>query len=299
MNQVTAAIQVSGLTKRYRKTSALSGLDFEIPRGLVTGFLGPNGAGKTTTFRSVLGLTRPDSGAIQVLGLEVPKHLNQITKQVGAIIEEPGLIKAHSGTVNMRIAADTLGFGHERIAELVEFVGLTSDARRKVSEYSKGMRQRLALAAAMIGDPDLLLLDEPLDGLDPAGQHAFRARLKDLTEEGKTVVVSSHDLADIEALADYVVVINRGILVAQGPLETLLDGGRTRVVVDDVERAEVALSRAGIDCVRKDGDLIADVEHGSRVIEVLAAERIFPREVRPERTTLESVFLGMTEELGA
>jgi ABC-2 type transport system ATP-binding protein len=200
MNPPSVAIRVSSLTKKYKKTEALRGLDFEIPSGQVTGFLGPNGAGKTTTFRSLLGLTRPNEGDIEMLGMEVPRRLPEVTKKVGAIVEEPGLIKAHSGRVNLRIAADTLGFGHQRIEEMLDFVGLIDDAGRRASEYSKGMRQRLALAAALLGEPELLLLDEPLDGLDPAGQHAFRARLRSLAAEGKTVVVSSHDLADIEAL---------------------------------------------------------------------------------------------------
>lgn len=292
------AVRVQGLAKRYGKTQALDGLDFEIPAAMVTGFLGPNGAGKTTTFRALLGLTRPDAGDIEVLGMSVPDQLNEITKKVGAIIEEPGLIKAHSGTTNMRIAADTLGFGHERIPGLIDFVGLTADAGRKAEQYSKGMRQRLALAAAMIGDPDLFLLDEPLDGLDPAGQHAFRARLRDLATEGKTVVVSSHDLADIEALADYVVVVNRGRLVTQGPLESLLDGGAIRVLVGDRKAAVSALATAGIEA-RDDGKgLIVQSDDGSEIIRVLATAGIYPNEVKAERTTLETVFLGMTEELG-
>lgn len=299
MNQASPAIRVSGLSKSYRKTQALDGLEFEIPSGMVTGFLGPNGAGKTTTFRSLLGLTRPDAGEIHVLGMAVPEHLNQVVKRVGAIVEEPGLIRAHSGTVNMRIAADTLGFGHERIPELIDFVGLTGDASRKAEQYSKGMRQRLALAAAMIGDPDLFLLDEPLDGLDPAGQRAFRARLRNLAEEGKTVVVSSHDLADIEALADYVIVINRGRLVTQGPLESLLDGGNTRVVVGDTSAARAALSAAEIESIADEVGLLVESEDGSEIIRILSDAGIYPSEVRPERTTLESVFLGMTEEFGS
>lgn len=298
MSQDTAAIRVSGLSKHYGKTQALDDLEFEIPQGKVTGFLGPNGAGKTTTFRSLLGLTRPDGGDIEVLGMSVPAQLNQITKKVGAIVEEPGLIKSHTGTINMKIAADTLGFGHDRIDELIDFVGLTGDAGRKAEQYSKGMRQRLALAAAMIGDPELFLLDEPLDGLDPAGQHAFRARLRNLATEGKTVVVSSHDLADIEALADYVVVVNRGRLVTQGPLESLLDDGVVRVVVDDGPSAMAVLSAAGIESRSDDKGLIVESEDGSSIVEVLARAGIYPSEVRRERTTLETVFLGMTEEFG-
>lgn len=294
-----AAIRVKGLDKAYGETRALQGLEFEIPTGVVAGFLGPNGAGKTTTFRALLGLTRPQSGDVEVLGMTVPSELPEITKRIGAIVEEPGIMKAHSGRINMRVAADTLGFGHDRIDELLDFVGLTADAGRKAEQYSKGMRQRLALAAAMLGDPELLLLDEPLDGLDPAGQHAFRARLRNLAEEGKTVVVSSHDLADIEALADYVVVINRGSLVTQGSLEDLLDGGNTRVVIEDVSAAVAALAAAGIDSRSDEAGILADSRDGSLIVRVLSQAGLYPSEVRPERSTLESVFLGITEELGA
>ena len=296
MNLANPAIRVEGLVKRYRSTTALDGLDCTIPSGAITGLLGPNGAGKTTLFRSLLGLTRTNAGTVHVLDHEIPKQLFEVTKKVGAIIEEPGLIRALTGRVNLQVAADQLGFGHDRIEELLEFVSLQAEAKRKIDEYSKGMRQRLALAAALIGNPQLLLLDEPLDGLDPAGQMAFRARLRELADSGQTVVVSSHDLADIEALADYVVVLNRGKLVTEGPLEEMLSGGATRVVVDRPVEASTALATAGIG-VRDDGGfLVVDDEDGSRVIKVLADAGVYPSEVGPVRATLESVFLGMTGE---
>ena len=296
MNLGNPAIRVEGLVKRYRSTTALDGLDCVIPSGAITGLLGPNGAGKTTLFRSLLGLTRTNAGTVHVLDHQIPHELFEVTKKVGAIIEEPGLIRALTGRVNLQIAADQLGFGHERIDELLEFVSLQADAKRKIDEYSKGMRQRLALAAALIGSPQLLLLDEPLDGLDPAGQMAFRARLRELADSGQTVVVSSHDLADIEALADYVVVLNRGKLVTEGPLEEMLSGGATRVVVDRPVEASTALAAAGIG-VRDDGGfLVVDDENGSRVVKVLTEAGIYPSQVGPARSTLESVFLGMTGE---
>lgn len=293
-----AAIRVSGLYKTYGKTEALRGLDFEIKPGRITGFLGPNGAGKTTTFRALLGLTRPNSGDIEMLGMAVPGNLHQITKKVGVIVEEPGVIKAHSGRVNLEIAADTLGFGHERVDSMLEFVGLSQDAKRKAAEYSKGMRQRLALAAALLGEPELLLLDEPLDGLDPAGQHAFRARLRALADEGRTVVVSSHDLADIEALADDVIVIDHGRLVSQGPLEDLLDGGVIRIVVADAEGALAALQAGGFESRRDDDGLLVESDDGAAIVRLLSQAGIYPSEVRPERRSLESIFLGITGELG-
>jgi len=294
MSMGRPAIRVSDLHKRYGRVHALQGLDFEVPRGQLTGFLGPNGAGKTTTFRAILGLTKPNEGEIEILGLPVPSHLPEIVKKVGVIVEEPGLIKSLNGRTNLAVAADTLGFGHERIADLLDFVGLTADAHRKAGDYSKGMRQRLALAAAMLGDPELLILDEPLDGLDPAGQHAFRARLRDLTAEGRSVVVSSHDLADVEALADYVVVIDRGRLVTEGPLEALLGEGNTRVRAADNDRAAAALIAAGFDVNGDDHGLVVVSSHGAAIVEALARAGIYPDEVRPERSTLESVFLGLT-----
>ena len=296
MNLADPAIKIEGLVKRYKSTTALDGFDCVVPSGAITGLLGPNGAGKTTLFRSLLGLTRTDAGSIVVLGQEIPRGLVEVTKKIGAIIEEPGLIRALTGRVNLQVAADQLGFGHDRIDEMLEFVGLQADAGRKIDEYSKGMRQRLALGAALIGDPQLLLLDEPLDGLDPAGQMAFRARLRDIADSGQTVVVSSHDLADIEALADYVVVLNHGKLVTEGPLEEMLSGGATRVVTDGAAAAMEALSAAGMG-VRQDGSgLMVEENDGSRVVRVLAAAGIYPKEVRPARSTLESVFLGMTGE---
>lgn len=294
MTTGSPAIRVSGLHKRYGRTHALRGLDFEIPPAQLTGFLGPNGAGKTTTFRALLGLTRPDDGDIEMLGMPVPSALPEIVKRVGVIVEEPGLIKSLNGRINLAVAADTLGFGHDRIDEMLDFVGLTSDAGRRVDGYSKGMRQRLALAAALLGNPDLLILDEPLDGLDPAGQHAFRARLRDLAAEGKTVMVSSHDLADVEALADYVVVIDQGELVTQGPLDSLLGGGNTRVRVAALDRAVPALEAAGFEVDRDDGGVVVRSPDGAAIVKALADAGVYPDEVRPERSTLESVFLGLT-----
>lgn len=289
------AVKVRGLVKDYGKIRALDGLDFEIEAGKLTGFLGPNGAGKTTTFRALLGLTRPNEGEMTVLGRSIPDELPELVKEVGAIVEEPGLIKSITGRRNLRVAADTLGKGHDRIDELLEFVELVSDADRNVDQYSKGMRQRLALAAALLGSPRILFLDEPLDGLDPAGQHAFRARLRQLTSTGTTVVVSSHDLADVEALADNIVVIDRGKLVAQGPLESLLTGTATRVEGVDTAGAARVLREAGYEVTEGEMSLVVSGSDGSGIIRALSAQGIHPSEVKSARDTLESVFLGMTE----
>jgi ABC-2 type transport system ATP-binding protein len=288
------AIEVSGLVKDYGKIRALDGLDFTVETGKLTGFLGPNGAGKTTTFRALLGLTKPTDGHIELLGYPIPRDLSTVVKKVGAIVEEPGLIKSITGRRNLRVAADTLGFGHERIDEFLDFVELTADANRNVDQYSKGMRQRLALAAALLSSPEILFLDEPLDGLDPAGQHAFKTRLRQLAEGGTTVMVSSHDLADVEALADNVVVIDKGKLVAQGPLESLLKESRIRVEgVPGAEGLRV-LQAAGFEVEPRDDALLVTAADGSEIIRALAAASMYPTEVRAARDSLESVFLGMT-----
>jgi ABC-2 type transport system ATP-binding protein len=289
------AIKVSGLVKDYGRIRALDGLDFEIEAGKLTGFLGPNGAGKTTTFRALLGLTRPNEGEMTVLGRSIPKELPELVKELGAIVEEPGLIKSITGRRNLRVAADTLGKGHDRIDELLEFVELVTDANRNVDQYSKGMRQRLALAAALLGSPRILFLDEPLDGLDPAGQHAFRARLRQLAATGTTVVVSSHDLADVEALADNVVVIDKGKLIAQGPLESLLSGTATRVEGVETVTASRVLREAGYEVTEGEMSLVVSGNDGSGIIRALSLQGIYPSEVKSARDTLESVFLGMTE----
>lgn len=291
-NQV--AIEVKGLVKEYGKIRALDGLDFTVEAGKLTGFLGPNGAGKTTTFRALLGLTKPNEGSIRVLGHEVPHDLKVMVKDVGAIVEEPGLIKSITGLRNLRVAADTLGSGHERIEELLEFVELSADAKRNVDQYSKGMRQRLALAAALLASPKILFLDEPLDGLDPGGQHAFKARLRQLATSGTTVLVSSHDLADVEELADNVVVINKGKLVAEGPLESLLKESVVRVEGVPIDLGTRILQSVGVDVEVRDDALLVSGADGAAIIQALAAESIYPSEVRATRDSLESVFLGMT-----
>ncbi len=288
------AIEVKGLVKDYGKIRALDGLDFTVEVGKLTGFLGPNGAGKTTTFRSLLGLTRPTEGTITILGKPVPRDLPTVVKQVGAIVEEPGLIKSITGRRNLRVAADTLGFGHERIDELLEFVELTGDQGRNVDQYSKGMRQRLALAAALLASPKILFLDEPLDGLDPGGQHAFKARLRQLAAAGTTVMVSSHDLSDVEELADNVIVIDKGKLIVQGPLESLLQESRIRVEGVDMSRGSQILRAAGFEVEIRDNSLLVAAADGSGIIEALAREGVYPTEVHAARDSLESVFLGMT-----
>lgn len=291
------AVVVEGLRKTYKKTVALDGLSFRVPPGQITGFLGPNGAGKTTTFRSLLGLIRPDAGRMEVLGLKVEQDISQIVRRLGAIVEEPGLIKGLNGRDNLRVAAHTLGKGHERIEELLAFVGLADDAGRRIDGYSKGMRQRLALAGALLGDPELLFLDEPLDGLDPSGQAQIKNSLRQLAAAGKTVVVASHNLADVEAMADNVIVINHGKLVTEGNLSDLLGAYQTgfRVLVTDPAGAVDALTRAGLEASIEDGAILVEAEIGSDVSRALAQEGFYPSELIRRGGRLEELFLRLTE----
>jgi ABC-2 type transport system ATP-binding protein len=295
---MSAAVVVKGLRKSYGSTVALDGLDLEIASGSLTGFLGPNGAGKTTTFRALLGLTSPDSGSMEVLGMRVGPQTEDIVRRVGAIVDEPGLIRGLNGRDNLMVAAHTLGRGHERIDSLLSFVGLSDSAHRRIDGYSKGMRQRLALAAALLGEPDLLFLDEPLDGLDPAGQAQMKQQLRELTAAGKTVVVSSHNLADVEALADYVIVINHGKLVRSAPLAELLDSrkGGYRVSVDDPMGAATALRAAGLATSLDDGQLRVDSDDGRIIARILAQAGIYPSELIREAARLEQIFLELTGE---
>lgn len=292
------AIVVEGLRKRYGKTVALDGLSFVVPSGKVTGFLGPNGAGKTTTFRSILGLTRPDAGSMEVLGMSVAADLPRIVKRLGVIVEEPGLIKGLSGRNNLRVAARTLGKGKERIDELLRFVGLEADARRRIDGYSKGMRQRLALAAALLGDPTLLILDEPLDGLDPAGQAQIKTSLRRIAAEGRTVVVSSHNLADVEAMADYVLMINHGKLLTSGALDELLGSFRSgySVEIEAPESAVHVLGAAGITAEIADGRVVVSSYDGPAISRALADAGMYPSELSRRTGRLEELFLKLTAD---
>lgn len=294
------AITVDGLVKRYGQTLALDRLSFAIGAGRLTGFLGPNGAGKTTTFRLLLGLTRPDAGAMEVLGMRVGPDTARIVKRVGAIVEEPGLHKTLSAIDNLKVAALTLGVDGKDIPELLRFVALDDVAHRRVEGYSKGMRQRLALAVAMLGDPEVLVLDEPLDGLDPAGQATLKAKLRSLVEDqAKTVVVSSHDLTDVEQLADDVVVIDRGRLVTAGTLEEVMgNGGRHRLRIADPGAAVAVLRAAGYPAELVGEEIAVTGDDPADISRRLAEAGMYPSMLAPERISLEQVFLDLTSEGG-
>ncbi len=248
------ALAVHGLTKSYGATPALQGLDLAVPAGVVYGFLGPNGAGKTTTIRCLTGLIRPDGGSMELLGDPFTWRDRHRLEQIGSLVEAPAFYPYLSGRDNLRVIAATgAPPAAGRIDELLDLVGLSERAADRVGGYSTGMRQRLGIASALLSDPRLLILDEPANGMDPAGIVAMRATLRYLAGQGKTVFVSSHILPEVQQLADVVGIVDHGRLVRQGPLDELLRQTghvRVRVVAADRAAARVQLERlAGADAV--------------------------------------------------
>jgi ABC-2 type transport system ATP-binding protein len=219
-------LEVSSLTKRYGEVTAVDDLTFSLPPGTVTGFLGPNGAGKTTTLRLVLGLAEPTSGEALVFGKPY-RELDDPAGRVGAVLESSDLHPGRSGRDHLRALALAAEVPSSRVDEVLSVVELETAARRRVKTYSLGMRQRLALGGALLGDPKLLILDEPANGLDPAGVHWLRTYMRRFAEQGGTVLVASHMLAEAAQTVDRVVIIDRGRLVATGRLDELAEGGQT------------------------------------------------------------------------
>jgi ABC-2 type transport system ATP-binding protein len=216
-----AVIEVSGLTKRFGSVLAVDDLSFQVQRATVVGFLGPNGAGKTTTLRMLLGLVQPSAGTATVDGLAY-KELAVPPTKIGAALEASSCYPGRTARNHLRVQAMSCGGTSARVDEVLDLVGLTDAADRRVGGYSLGMRQRLGLAAALVGDPEVLILDEPANGLDPEGVHWLRGMLRSFAEEGRTVLVSSHLLAEVAQTVDSVVILDRGRLVTQSSLDELL-----------------------------------------------------------------------------
>jgi ABC-2 type transport system ATP-binding protein len=219
------AVEVHGLTKRFGSRTAVDQVDLLVPRGSAFGYLGPNGAGKTTLIRTLLGLTKADSGAMSLLGIPVPAQRSRALARVGAIVDEPRFHSHLTGRQNLSIlAAARGGDAAKQIGPALDRTRLTQRADDKVGAYSMGMRQRLGLAACLLADPQLLILDEPMNGLDPAGIHEMRDMLRSLTDEGRTVVLSSHLLDEVERTCDQVAIVDQGKVIRQGPIEELTEG---------------------------------------------------------------------------
>jgi ABC-2 type transport system ATP-binding protein len=304
------AVETHGLTKRFGSNVAVNGVELRVPRGSAFGYLGPNGAGKTTLIRTLLGLTRANGGTTSLLGIPVPAERSKALAGVGAIVDEPRFHPHLTGRDNLRLlAAARGGDAAERIAPSLERVGLTERADDKVARYSMGMRQRLGVASCLLGDPKLLILDEPMNGLDPAGMHEMRAMIISLADEGRTVMLSSHLLDEVERTCDAVAIVDRGRVIRQGPIDELTRGaGAGSVQVDCADPAQAArlIDEAGIAAgtsltdagltvalpAAASRELVADINRR------LVGAGISVYGLQETRASLEDWFLSVTTRLG-
>jgi ABC-2 type transport system ATP-binding protein len=297
-------VETERLTKRFGARVAVDAVDLHIPRGSAFGYLGPNGAGKTTLIRMLLGLTSATSGSMRLLGRPVPKERADALARVGAIVEEPRFHPFLSGRENLEIIAaarDAAAFA--RIEGALERVGLGARADERVKKYSLGMRQRLGVARALLGDPELLILDEPTNGLDPAGILEFRNLVRRLVGEGRTVVLSSHLLDEVEKICDEVAIVDRGSVVWQGRIDAIRGGGRATLLVevDDIPAALGLLGEHAVEAT-EDGLRVAlpaddAARLGAEINRTLVAAGLAVRRLEPSRASLEERFLEITSRL--
>ncbi len=299
-NAQNLAISASDLSKSYGERKALAHANFEVPRGSICGFVGPNGSGKTTTIRMLLGLIQPTGGSATVLGEKISEPEKYLSR-VGALIEGPAFYPALSGAENLRVLAELGGFPKERVNILLEKVGLADRGASKFKTYSLGMKQRLGIAAALLPDPDLLILDEPTNGLDPSGIQEVRELIRDLAREGKTVFVSSHILSELEMICEYVVMLRLGEVLYAGRTDALLSKQSPMIMatpeyeVDLSRLAEIA-EKNGYTARSEDGNLaISAPPEWSPVLNRLAFEAgITLSAITAVRPTLEETFFELT-----
>ncbi|MGA9748108.1 MAG: ABC transporter ATP-binding protein [Nocardioides sp.] len=303
----TTVIETTGLRKVYRtragrRVVAVDDLDLRVPTGGVHGFLGPNGSGKTTTIRMLLGLATPGSGEMRLFGEPVPSALPDVMGRIGAVVEEPKFAPTFSGRKNLLLLARTLGISGATVDAAVTQVGLEGRERDRYGDYSLGMRQRLAIAAALLKAPDLLILDEPTNGLDPAGIRDIRDLIRGLGESGVTVLLSSHNLAEVQQVCHSVSIIGNGRLIASGAVEDLVGDDTLSVVrvwVADPDAAIGHLQRARYRVSRDEDHLdVEGAEHPEDITRVLAEKGLYVRGLTPVRGDLESVFLQLTRDAG-
>jgi ABC-2 type transport system ATP-binding protein len=298
-------IETSGLRKEFRTRRgelrvAVDNLDLAVPAGGVHGFLGPNGSGKTTTIRMLLGLARATKGSMRVFGEAVPTGLPAVIDRVGAVVESPKFSPNFSGRQNLQLLAGSVGVPRARVDAAIETVGLTGRDRDRYKAYSLGMKQRLAIAATLLKDPQLLILDEPTNGLDPGGIREIRDTILLLGEQGVTVLLSSHILAEVQQVCTSATIIGNGRVLASGRVEELLAGGTAasyRVSVPDAPAARDALTGAGFAVVADgSGPLLVESEDPGLITRTLADAGVYLTELSPVRRDLESVFLDLTAD---
>lgn len=290
-------IEVRGLTKRYGDKTAVSDLSFTVHPGRVTGFLGPNGAGKSTTMRVIMGLDRPTAGSATILGRPF-RELDAPLRRIGALLEARAVHPRRSARNHLRWLATTTGIGPRRLDEVLELVGLTGAQGKPAGGFSLGMGQRLGLAAALLGDPEVVMLDEPVNGLDPEGIHWIRGIMRGLATEGRTVFVSSHLMSEMALTADHLVVIGRGRLVADKPLDdfvTTASEATVRVRTDEPERLTRLLAGPQVSIVSEaDGLLSVQGVDAQAIARTALGEQVLITELTPVRASLETAFLTLT-----
>ena len=293
----TTALRKDFRDRRGHRRVAVAGLDLAVPAGGVHGFLGPNGSGKTTTIRMLLGLARATSGSMRLFGTEVPRSLPQVIDRIGAVVESPKFSPNFSGRQNLHLLARTLGVPRSRVDAAVETVGLSGRDRDRYKSYSLGMKQRLAIAATLLKDPSLLILDEPTNGLDPAGIREIRDTIRDLSDSGVTVLLSSHILAEVQQVCTSATIIGNGRMLASGTVDDLLRSGAAsfRVAVSDPAAAQRVLTEAGFTASVAGDRLVVESDRpGADISRALAAHDLWVDELVPVRQDLESFFLELT-----
>ncbi len=299
MADVSPAIETTELTKHYGLVLAVDHLTLTVNRGEIFGFLGPNGAGKSTTMRMLLGLARPSSGQLRILGIDVRSHLREAVHRVGALIENPTFYPFLSGRENLRLVGDLTGCAESRIDEALELVDMHGAANRPFHTYSMGMKQRIGVASTLLTDPDLLVLDEPANGLDPAGIVEMRTLMHRLREEGHTVFVSSHVLHEIEQVCDRIAIMNHGRIVAQGSVQELLGASdQIEIQVDPADQAaEVLRVIPWVSNITREGDsllIAAPLTRSAEITRLLGENGLYPAIIRPRQESLEQYFLELT-----
>ena len=301
--ELANVIQTNDLTRRFHKVTAVDHIALQVPQGSIYGFLGPNGAGKTTTIRLLLRLIRPDEGTVRVFGLSFPQQRRAILQKVGAFVELPSLYPHLTGYENLDITRRLLGAKRHKIKDVLNIVHLEKDSQRLVRGYSLGMRQRLALALALLGDPELLVLDEPTNGLDPAGIQEMRALIRHLaTEQGITIFISSHLLNEVEQVASHVGIVARGKLIFQGRLNQLQERGEAYIQIktDRSEAASQLLTENGFMVRRYSENEIHLVDNSqinpSAITKLLVQNQIEVSQINRIAPSLEEIFMQLTTD---
>ncbi len=292
-------IEIRELTKRFGPKLAVDSLSFDVRPGMVTGFLGPNGAGKSTTMRMIIGLDRPTAGRVTVNGRPYAEHPDPL-RQVGALLEAKAVHTSRTARNHLRVLAATHGIPTSRVDEMIDLVGLTDVATKRAGGFSLGMGQRLGIASALLGEPSVLVLDEPVNGLDPEGVRWVRDLLKYKAAQGCTVFVSSHLMSEMAVTADHVIVIGRGRLLADSPTAEIIrsaSSNRVTVRTPDAARLQTALAGPDVKVTTAGPDLL-EVEGlaSARIGEIALAERIVLHELVPQQASLEEAFMEMTAD---